>query len=393
MNPYSMKPYTYKNVTDRTKTIVMKISLLAIAVMFTQSVYAQVYSNKVVGKKNVAQIDSIKNSEYPYALPILGKQATKAGFNLPYSAGININYLWQKSDLVIDNLKVGFNHGPLHDVSEVIRFNNATSTASAVNIRPDVWLLPFLNVYGIFAKSSPSTAVDFGIYVPDADGNWNNVVSLNSVAKFDATTMGFGLTPTIGVGGGWMALDMNFTWSDVPELSKPAFATVFGPRLGKTINFKKPNQNIAFWVGGFRLHINSGTDGSVLLKDVISTDGLQTKIDNGLAKVENSRVQVDTWWNDLTSIEQKNPGNIARYETANRAIEAAGQFLTGIDQTLNDEQHSSVQYSLDKRQKDMWNFIVGTQFQYNKHIMLRLEFGFLGARQQIISGLQYRFGL
>src|SRR5688572_5775344 len=114
---------------------------------------AQVFSNKVVGKKNAASIDSLKKSEYPYVLPIWGAKATKAGFNLPYSAGLGVNYLWQKSDLVIDNLQVGFNNGPMHDLSEIIRFDNATSEASGLNIRPDIWIFPFLNVYGILAKS------------------------------------------------------------------------------------------------------------------------------------------------------------------------------------------------------------------------------------------------
>ena len=111
------------------------------------SVLAQVYSDKVVGKKNAELIDSIKTTEYPYALPIWGKKAAAMGFNLPYSAGIGINYLWQKSDLVINNLQIGFNNGPLYNMDEIIRFNNATSTASGFNIRPDIWLFPFLNVY------------------------------------------------------------------------------------------------------------------------------------------------------------------------------------------------------------------------------------------------------
>ncbi len=198
--------------------------LLMFIFLVPRLAFTQVYSNKEVGKKNAEKIDSLKNSEYPYALPILGKQATKKGFSLPYSAGIGINYLWQKSDLVINNLQIGFNNGPLHNLDQAVRFNNATSEASGVNIRPDVWLLPFLNVYGIFAKASPSTAVDFGIYVPDAGGNWNSVIELSTKANFQATTFGLGLTPTIGVGGGWLALDMNFTWNDIPQLAKPAFA-------------------------------------------------------------------------------------------------------------------------------------------------------------------------
>jgi hypothetical protein len=355
--------------------------------------FGQVYSNKEVGKKNAAEIDSLKNSEYPYVLPIWGAKATKLGFNLPYSAGLGVNYLWQESDLIIENLQIGFNHGPLYDLDEIVRFNNAVSQASGVNIRPDIWLFPFLNIYGIYAQATPSTSVDFGIYVPDEDGNWSNVINLNSKANFDATTFGFGLTPTIGVGGGWFALDMNFTWNDIAELEKPAFAFVFGPRFGKTFKLKKPQSNIAIWVGGFRLKLNTGTTGSLQLNEIIETDGLQAKVDNGIQKVEDTQVQVDAWWESLSSTEQRNPVNIAKYETANRALGAAGNFLNSFDQALNDENFATVQYSLDKRPKDMWNFIVGSQYQYNKHWMIRAEYGFLGSRNQVIAGLQYRFGL
>jgi hypothetical protein len=367
--------------------------LLFIFILFTIETNGQVYSNKVVGKKNADEIDSLKNSEYPYVLPIWGDKATKAGFSLPYSAGLGINYLWQKSDLVIENLSVGFNHNEMRNLNEVIRFDNAVSEAQGLNFRPDVWLFPFLNIYGILAKSKPSTTVDFGIYVPDTTGTWNNVINMQSKADFEATTFGFGITPTIGLGGGWMALDMNFTWNDIPELNKPAFAFVFGPRLGKTIKFKKAESNIAFWVGGFRLKLNTGTEGSLPLTDIISTDGLQANVDNGIIRVEEANTQVESWWNSLSSVEQKNPVNVAKYETATRAIETAGGFLTNLDQSLNDTQSASVQYSLDKRPKDMWNFIVGSQYQYNRHWMLRLEYGFLGSRDQIIAGLQYRFGL
>ena len=356
-------------------------------------VFGQVYSDKIVGKKNTELADSLKASEYPYILPILGDAATKRGFNLPYSAGLGINYIWQESDLIIENLQVGFNHQPMHDLSEVIRFNNAVSKASGINFRPDVWLFPFLNIYGILAKAQPSTSVDFGVYVPDGDGNWNNVINMNTKAEFEATSFGFGVTPTLGIGGGWMALDMNFTWNDIAELEKPAFAFIFGPRFGKSFKLKKPEQNIALWVGGFRLKLNTGTTGSLNLTDVIETDGLQARVDAGQQKVSDSYVSVENWWNGLSSIEQKNPVNVVKYEGANRALERASGFLNSLDEALNDEQQASVQYSLDKRPKDMWNFVIGTQYQHNKHWMLRAEFGFLGTRQQVIAGLQYRFGL
>jgi hypothetical protein len=354
---------------------------------------AQVYTNKPTLKTNPEDRDSLKNLDYPYSLPILGAKAHKAGYQLPYSAGLGINYLWTDAELVIDNLAVGFNNGPLHSLNDVIHFDYAASTVQALNFRPDVWLLPFLNVYGVLAKGAPSTQVDFGIYAPDADGVWERVTSVSTVADFQATTFGFGFTPTMGVKGGWIALDMNFTWNDIPQLADPAFAFVFGPRFGKSFKLKKPDSNLAFWVGGFRLKLNTGTAGSLPLTDFIETDGLQSQVDAGLQKVDQKQASVDTWWSGLTPAEQLRPSNIAKYEAANRALESAGTFLGNLDQALNDEEYASVQYSLDKRPKNMWNFIVGSQYQISKSWMLRAEFGFLASRTQFIGGLQFRFPL
>lgn len=211
------------------------IIFLAIMSFFLSNLAnAQVYSNKEVGKKNEALIDSLKQAEWPYVLPIWGEKATQKGYNLPYSAGVSLNYFWQESDLIIDNLDVGFNNGPMYNLDEVIRFNKALATAGALTVRPDVWLFPFLNIYGILGKSSASTQVGFGLWLPDSTNTPKEVVSAETQVDFNATSFGLGMTPTIGISGGFMALDMNMTWTDIPQLEKPAFAFVFGPRFGKS---------------------------------------------------------------------------------------------------------------------------------------------------------------
>jgi hypothetical protein len=123
---------------------------------------------KEVGKKNELLVDSIKSVEYPYALPILGKKTAQKGFNLPYSAGLSTQYFWQRSDIIIENLMVGFNNGEMYNVDGVIRFDKAVAEAQAITVRPDIWLFPFLNIYGIFGRTMASTDVGFGVWVPDS---------------------------------------------------------------------------------------------------------------------------------------------------------------------------------------------------------------------------------
>jgi hypothetical protein len=357
--------------------------------------FAQVFSNKEVGNKNAELVDSLKTAEYPYALPIWGAKVTKAGYSLPYSAGLSAQYFWQESAIIIDNLKVGFNNGEMYDLDGIVRFDDAGSRASAITVRPDVWLFPFLNVYGILGVAQASTDVKFGVWVPDSTGVEKEVLEAGTVIDFKTSTFGFGMTPTIGIGGGFLALDFNMAWTDVPQLSSPARSTVFGPRFGKSFKFKKPERGVAVWAGGFRVGFRSETEGSISLSEVFPDGGAEAsaKIDQGIQKVEDAQLQVDAWWAGLTPAEQSNPVNRAKYETANSALAKAGGILSAADAAVNTISTSTVQYSMDKSVKDAWNFIVGAQFQYTKHLMVRGEVGFLGSRTQVMTGIQYRFGL
>ena len=372
------------------KNILLTTLFLLVSLL---QVNGQVISDKVVGKKNQEKIDSIKSSKYPYILPIWGAKIAARGFNLPLPMGLNVNYFWQESDLIINNLYVGFNNGPQYNLDEVVRFDESVSTATSINIRQDFWILPFLNVYGVFAKAQTSTAITAGVWVPVDESNWQRVATFSTKANFDATSAGFGMTPTMGVAGGWVALDMNCLWTDVSALDKPVFSFVFAPRMGKNFNLKKKDRVISFWVGAFRLKIASSTSGSLYLDELMPTDELQGKVDAGIQKVGEAQQNVDEWWSGLSGSEQNNPINQAKYETANQALDKTATVLNSIDVALNDDERASVQYSLEKKPKDMWNMVVGSQFQLNKHIMIRGEYGFLGTRNQFVGGLQYRFGL
>lgn len=376
------------------KQFLRKTVLMFFLAFISSFVFAQVFTNKEVGKKNADLIDSLKKSEYPYSLPILGAKATKAGYHLPYSAGISANYFWQQSDLIIENLSVGFNNGPLYNLDEIIRFDKAVATASAFTIRPDIWLFPFLNIYGIFGRAAASTDIGFGVWVKDSANNDVQVMSGSTKVEFNTSTYGIGFTPTIGVAGGFLALDMNVAWTDVPQLSKPAQSFVFGPRLGKNFKINRPDQTVAVWVGAFRVKLNSETNGSIALSEVFTPgSGFGSKIDQGIEKVDKTQQEVNAWWASLTPAQQQNPVNKAKYNTANRVLARAGEILASADNAVNNITNGTVQYSMDKRPKDPWNFIVGSQYQLNKHWMLRGEVGFLGSRIQYLAGVQWRFGL
>src|SRR5215831_11506937 len=247
------------------------ILILPILFVFARS-YAQYTTDKVMPKKQgVVLLDSLKTAKYPYFLPAWGQKVTSKGFDLPLPVGLSAQYISQKSDIIISNLQIGFNNGPLHNLDQIIRFDGAQTQTSGINVRPDFWILPFLNVYGIYAQSHSSTSVQCGLWIPDSTSTWKKITDFNTKASFDGTTVGFGITPTIGIRGYFLVLDMNFTWTDIKELSKPAYVSVFGPRFGKNFKFKKES-SLAAWIGGFRVHLDNATSGSLKMSELFPAD-------------------------------------------------------------------------------------------------------------------------
>ena len=324
-------------------------------------------------------------------MPIYGKKTHALGFDLPNPVGFSLNYIGQKSDILISDVNIGFNGSDLYNVDELVKFNSTTSETHGVNFRPDIWLFPFLNVYGIFAKSQSTTGVDVSVFIPRIDDT-EELFNIQTNPVFSTMSYGFGLTPTAGFFGGWIALDMNMTWTDVDALDKPVFAFVFDPRIGKTFKFKKTDRNVNVWVGGMRIKINRDTGGQLAFTEIMDASEWYAKIETGNAKVGAAQVELDNWWDNLTPVEQKNPVNIAKKEGNQKKLDAAGNLLYGAEQGIHKIEDSTVEYELDKKPATMWNFLIGAQFQLNKKWMIRGEYGFLTSRQHVILGLQYRFG-
>lgn len=80
-----------------------------LAAFMGHAAYPQVFSNREVNPNDLAGNDSLVSEVYPYVLPLLGKKAVAAGYDLPYSAGISLNYFTQASDIILEDLSVGFN--------------------------------------------------------------------------------------------------------------------------------------------------------------------------------------------------------------------------------------------------------------------------------------------
>lgn len=342
----------------------------------------------------IAPYDTIPKKETKnYLLPIFGNKIRAKGYKLPNSAGLNVNYLWQKSDIVVSNVKVGFNNSEMYDVQNYINFFGTTAESNLVNVRPDFWLFPFLDVYGVFSQGRNRTNINANVVVPTADGTDMELMKFSVHPEFDVTSAGIGIMPIIGGRHWFVSFNTTFTWSDVSSMEKSVFSVVFNPRIGTHIEFNKKDMNLSLWAGGFRLALENETVGSISMRDIADFSTFQTRLENGMTALDGVHTDFQAWWDGLTPLQQANPINQKKYQLGMNVIDQASNFLNQAYSATGTIQNSTIHYTLDKRQKNKWNFMLGAQFQINRNLNVRTEYGFLGTRNHFIGGIEYRFNL
>jgi hypothetical protein len=340
-----------------------RLLFLLCAFVFALGSQAQ-YANKKVRSKYQAYTDSLRQVEYDYVFPIWGQEAYRAGFDIPYPAGIMANYVWVDQGILIENLQLGYTGEsvdiPLTEV-DFIEFGDNNNTSWSANVRPDLWIFPFLNVYGIFGYGRSQTDVEL-VYP----------LSFKTSVVQDFRTAGFGLLSAFGIGPMWMSVDANFTWNKPELLDEAVFGTVLGVRLGHTFTSQvKPESNFALWVGGQRFSLQAATKGQIRMGDALPQDFWDRKdefVDNYY-----------DWYDNL------GPAEIGKKLIADSLLTP---IVEGIDAREGD---ATVKYYMDKQFKQMWNMTIGGQYQFNKRWMLRGEAGIIGDRKSFLLSLNYRF--
>ena len=335
------------------------ILLVFLSLVVNGTLLAQGRGGMKVGPKYEAYVDSIKQSDYKWKFPIWGKRLSKRGFDLQYPFGFMLNPFVGSQKIDISQLEVGINDLPKVSLDNVVKFGEVKAVAKSISVRPDVWILPFLDLYGIAGVISSDTHVE--LTAP---------VNYSTVQNFKGSIFGLGTTLAGGYHGFLIIVDVNHTWTNLDKIQGTIKTTMVSPRLGYSFLFhKKPYQNIAFWVGAPSILVNRTTEGEVNLSDLshnVSSSDLQSIV-NGSAP----------WYQPLTA-EQKNVFK----EIAQKMLDQSNGHDVG---------DAVIHYSLVKKPVNTISMCVGVQFQLNHHWQFRTESNILGGRTSLLVSANYRW--
>ena len=181
-------------------------------------------------------LSSMADSALPFMKDIAGDA------ELPRPWGVGFDFFTMNQDYNIKSLSFALPGVTLGDPSKI----KVTNKVQHVDIQADVWLLPFLNVFGIIGRVDTDTLVDFS----DAD-----VVGLppgfslgNIPVSFKGTVYGGGFTLAYGTENWFTSVTTTFTTTSTSgALDSSVDSTSVQPRIGLL------RDNWRFWVGAMYL--------------------------------------------------------------------------------------------------------------------------------------------
>lgn len=220
--------------------------------------YCQI-SNLSLGDPYEKYRDSIKTTDYPWRLPIMGGKLRQMGFDLPYPNGISVTYGHSIQQLTLNNVNVGFAPDKLINLDGLARFRSLKANVNAIIARYDFYVLPFVNFFALAGHIESTTNVDIGL-----------PIDIKFSTQNAGTTLGWGTVVAGGIGPMVMAANFVQTFTFVPSLEKPSKTIVVDGRMGYMHRFPKyPERNIVFLVGAQYLGLNPLSSGDADLEKLV----------------------------------------------------------------------------------------------------------------------------
>ena len=148
-------------------------------------------------------------------LPFLGDLARKHGVELPLPFGAGVVYYYLDRDIAVSDVRVGRNGAPPASTGDFVQLA-ASSRVSNLNVKFDVCLLPFVNVYAIagYIWNESQTTLDITLppLVPGAETRRRRMTVPTSL---EGSVGGLGVTLAGGYRSFFAALDVNGARADL----------------------------------------------------------------------------------------------------------------------------------------------------------------------------------
>jgi len=266
--------------------------------------------------------------------PTCGKKRRAAGNDLALPFGTTAAFSINRQYYDADDLMLSNDSNDIVVVGNA-SVQNSTSGNMRFVFRPDVWVLPILNVYGLFGYAQSNTQPDFT--VPEVtvknlpligEITLDTAVTIKEELVFYAPVYGGGATLSAGYGFFFFLLDYNYSVTKPDGTEDKLECHAFSGKLGILLGNNSKKTKASVYTGVGYINDDHTFKGEVDTKDIL-------------------------------------PELVAVF--GEKAV-----------------------YTGTVHAKQYWNLVLGTSLMVNKHHFVVVEFGFYQREQAMVS-YGYRF--
>lgn len=195
--------------------------------------------------------------------PLFGEEARQRGYELPNPYGINVIYVDMKQDVDIKSLdltgKLSVGNINLGELGKFISVKSNSAKTVNINrlVKADLWVFPFLNVYGIVGKTKghSSALVDIDLL------NKPFLKNYDFTLKYEGMTYGVGTVIAGGYKNIFSLVDFNYTRTTLDIIEGDISAFVVSPKVGYNFDFYNTKNSI--WIGTMYQNITQTLKGDI----------------------------------------------------------------------------------------------------------------------------------
>lgn len=228
-----------------------------------------------------------QTTQWPYALPFLAERVIAKGYQLPKPYGVGFTYVSVEQQMSLTQLQVGFN-GNGTTPYEFVSFDTPITSLRTTQLKADMWVLPFLNVFATVGKVEgdlhADVLIDGDTMLAQLDEDCqsfikplscrlleNKLFTLPIRANVNPTTYGVG-TIIAGAWQDWfVTLPLNITCSQSSRNVLDGRSVTITPRGGRIIHLPRLGR-LSLFLGGNYLDSHNTVTGSLTSEAGFSLD-------------------------------------------------------------------------------------------------------------------------
>jgi len=198
--------------------------------------------------------------------PLFGRRVSSMGHELPRPVGLSYVGFYMKRSFLVTELQLAQDGGDPVVVEKVTVLPDSESSANTVRV--DLWVLPFLNIYGFYGRTSSDTVTFVTIENP-LPGPGQEPITFQVPTNLDGNTWGLGGVLAGGYKGFFGTVNLNYSVTDL-GIDSEITANVNSVRVGYQRDFRR--FSAALWLGYVYWHVAKKVEGSVVVPDAGTLD-------------------------------------------------------------------------------------------------------------------------